>query len=163
LSKLYEIGERYRNLEALLEDENMDKEVIAEALGGVEEEFAQKALNVARFIKNLEANVKVLKEEKDRLTKREAAEKRKAEQLKEYLLWEMTTTNLDVIQDPILPISLRQCPPSVEIDPEAKIPKKYLIAQTPTVNKKELLEALKRGGKFKGVRLVDDRKYLKIG
>jgi hypothetical protein len=75
----------------------------------------------------------------------------------------MVSSNITKVEDPILPLSLRESPASVEIEPGAKIPKAYLISQEPKVDKRGILEALKNGEKFKGIRLVEDRKYLKIG
>ena len=54
--KLYEISERYQNLARLLEnEENMTEEaesLMVKALAEVEDEFADKARNIARFIQN---------------------------------------------------------------------------------------------------------------
>ena len=62
-----------------------------------------------------------------------------------------------------MPLAIRQSPPSVEVAPGAKVPEQYLIPQDPKVNKRALLEARKAGEEIPGVRLIDDRKYLKIG
>ena len=161
--KLYEISERYRNLAALLEDDTIDEGAVVAALAEVEGEFGDKAINVARFIQNLKAEQEAVKAEKDRLAKRETALKNKHERLKTYLEAQMLLSNIAKIDDPILPLALRQAPPSVEVEPGAKVPEQYIIPQDPKVNKRELLEALKAGEKIPGVRLIDDRKYLKIG
>ena len=163
MARLYEISERYKNLAALLEDETIDKDAVEEALNSIEGEFIDKALNVARYIKNLESDVKAIKEERDRLYKRETAYTEKCKWFKAYLEREMVSSNITKVEDPILPLSLRESPASVEIEPGAKIPKAYLISQEPKVDKRGILEALKNGEKFKGIRLVEDRKYLKIG
>ncbi len=163
MAKLYEISERYQNLANLLEDEMIDKKLVYEALKGVGDEFFDKALNVARFIKNLEADAKVIKEEKDRLYKLETAYKRKRDWLKDYLEREMKAANVMKINDPVMPITFRKCPPSVSIEEEEIIPNKYKITQAPKVDKQKILDALKQGQRVPGARLVDDRVYLKIG
>lgn len=52
MSKLYEISERYLNLEALLDraDENI-KEILLEGLCEIQEEFNEKVLNLVKYIK----------------------------------------------------------------------------------------------------------------
>lgn len=161
--KLYEISERYRNLAALLEDDTIDGGAVEAALAEVEGEFADKAINVARFIQNLKAEIDAVKAEKDRLAKREAVLKNKHERLKTYLETQMLLSNIAKIDDPILPLALRKAPPSVEVEPGAKVPEQYLIPQEPKIDKRGLLEALKSGEQIPGVRLVEGRKYLKIG
>lgn len=161
--KLYEISERYRNLAALLEDDTIDEGAVGAALAEVEGEFGDKAINVARFIQNIKAEIEAVKAEKDRLAKRETVLKNKHERLKTYLETQMLLSNIAKIDDPILPLALRQAPPSVEVEPGAKVPEQYLIPQEPKIDKRGLLEALKSGEQILGVRLVEGRKYLKIG
>ena len=163
MARLYEISERYKNLAALLEDETIDKDAVEEALNSIEGEFIDKALNVARYIKNLESDAEAIKKERDRLYKRETAYTEKCKWFKAYLKREMVSSNITKVEDPVLPLSLRKSPASVEIESGAKIPKAYLISQEPKVDKRGILEALKNGEKFKGIRLVEDRTYLKIG
>lgn len=165
--KLYEISERYQNLARLLEnEENMTEEaegLMVKALDEVEDEFADKARNIARFIQNLKAEEEAVVAEIDRLEKKKMAVRNKRKRLKGYVEQEMLLSGIDKITDPVLPLALRKAPPSVEVKPEAVIPEKYLIQQDPKVDKRGLLEALKAGEEIAGVRLVDDKKYLKIG
>lgn len=165
--KLYEISERYQSLARLLEnEENMTEEaegLIVKALAEVEDEFADKARNIARFIQNLKAEEDAIIVEIDRLEKKQMAVRNKRKRLKEYVEREMLLSGIDKITDPVLPLALRKAPPSVEVEPGAVIPEKYLIQQEPKVDKRGLLEALKAGEEIAGVRLVDDKKYLKIG
>ena len=161
--KLYEISERYRNLVELLEDESIDEEAVVAALEEVEGEFAEKALNIARILKNIEAQIMVLTSEMDRLAKLKKVFTNKHNRLKTYLEMQMLVSGIEKIADPVLPLALRIAPASVEVDPGAKVPEQYLIPQEPKIDKRGLLEALKAGEKIPGVRLIDDRKYLKIG
>lgn len=161
--KLYEISERYRNLVELLEDESIDEEAVVAALEEVEGEIADKALNIARILKNIDAQIMVIASEMDRLAKLKKVFTNKHKRLKTYLEMQMLVSGVEKIADPILPLALRQAPPSVEVEPGAKVPEQYIIPQDPKVNKRALLEALKAGEKIPGVRLIDDRKYLKIG
>jgi hypothetical protein len=99
----------------------------------------------------------------DRLAKLKKVFTNKHNRLKTYLEMQMLVSGIEKIADPVLPLALRKAPPSVEVEPGAKVPEQYIIPQDPKVNKRGLLEALKAGEKIPGVRLIDDRKYLKIG
>ena len=161
--KLYEISERYRNLVELLEDESIDEEAVVTALEEVEGEFADKALNIARILKNIDAQIMVLASEMDRLAKLKKVYTNKHNRLKTYLEMQMLVSGIEKIADPVLPLALRKAPASVEVAPGAKVPEQYLIPQEPKIDKRGLLEALKSGEQIPGVRLVEGRKYLKIG
>lgn len=52
MAKLYEITERYQNLELLLDnaDENI-KQVLLDGLNEIKEEFNEKALNLVKYTK----------------------------------------------------------------------------------------------------------------
>ena len=104
--KLYEISERYRNLVELLEDESIDEEAVVAALEEVEGEFADKALNIARILKNIDAQIMVLASEMDRLAKLKKVFTNKHNRLKTYLEMQMLVSGIEKIADPVLPPQL---------------------------------------------------------
>lgn len=87
--KLYELAVQFRELQDMLEDENVDVEVIQNTLEGIEFEFTEKVENIAKLIKGLEAEEKAIKEEEERLSKRRKALENKREWLKQYLMENM--------------------------------------------------------------------------
>ena len=96
--KLYEISERYRNLVELLEDESIDEEAVVAALEEVEGEFADKALNIARILKNIDAQIMVLASEMDRLAKLKKVFTNKHNRLKTYLEMQMLVSGVEKIE-----------------------------------------------------------------
>ena len=56
MANLYEITERYNNLLDLLDNEEITQDILNNALNEVQDEFNEKALNIVKFIKNLESD-----------------------------------------------------------------------------------------------------------
>lgn len=77
MANLYEITERYNNLLELLDNEEITEDVLSSALNDVQDEFNEKALNIVKFIKNLESDVNGLDAEEKRLKAKKMAYKNK--------------------------------------------------------------------------------------
>jgi hypothetical protein len=86
MAKLYEITQRYQNLELLLDngDENI-KQALLEGLNEIKEEFNEKALNLVKYIKNIDADIESFKNEEKRLSERRKILENQKESIKEYL------------------------------------------------------------------------------
>ena len=69
MAKLYDITQNYNNLLDLLDNAEIPKDMIDNALNEVGEEFELKAENIAKLIKNFESDVKSFKEEVDKAVK----------------------------------------------------------------------------------------------
>lgn len=69
MAKLYEISERYKNLDELLDDPDLEnvKGAIEQSLNKIDEEFDVKAENIAKLTKAKEVDSKGLDEEIKRL------------------------------------------------------------------------------------------------
>ena len=85
MANLYEITERYNNLLELLDNEETTQDILNSALNEVQDEFNEKALNIVKFIKNLESDVNGLDAEEKRLKAKKMAYKNKIAGLKKYL------------------------------------------------------------------------------
>lgn len=145
--KLYEISEVYASLA-----ENEELEDLKSYLDMVEDDFDDKALNIARLLKNIEADISVLKEEEKRLAgKRKSMESRR-DGLKAYLFDNMKVIGKSKISDGVFDIKIRKNPPSVDIYDESLIDDKYKI-YTPRIMKTDIKEALKAGEEVPGARL----------
>lgn len=86
MAKLYEITQRYQNLELLLDngDENI-KQALLEGLNEIKEEFNEKALNLVKYIKNIDADIESFKNEEKILSERRKILENQKESIKEYL------------------------------------------------------------------------------
>lgn len=143
---LYEIDN------AILECVDMETGEIVdtEKLAALQMERDQKIENIGCWIKNLNADAKALKEEKDNLAARQKAVENKAASLKEYLFRYLDGEKFKSAK---VAISYRKSD-SVNISPVAEIPEEFLKYAEPTPDKVGLKAALKAGEEFPGITLV---------
>lgn len=159
--KLYEISHNYLcALDALSELEDLPPEAIADTLEALQGEFEDKALNIARYVRNLEAEASAIEEARKRMDARARSATQQARRLKDYLKGELERTGLK-IQAPDLALRLQNNPPSVVVDDEASIPAAFKQTQTVTkVLKAELGKALKAGESIEGAHLERSKRLV---
>lgn len=150
MANLYEITERYNNLLELLDNEETTQDILNSALNEVQDEFNEKALNIVKFIKNLESDVNGLDAEEKRLKAKKMAYKNKIDGLKKYLENGLIVSGFKKLDLGVFNISIAKNPASVNILDEKLIPKEYLIEQAPKIDKKAILNDLKNNIDVKG-------------
>lgn len=150
-STLYNITEDVELFMQLMEEEP-DNEVIRDTLEGLNGELEIKAESYCKVIKEFEGKAAMLDAELTRLTTRKSTYVKNVDRLKRALLNAMQTTNNAKIKGELFTLSLRNNAPSLDEVPE-KLPRKYMIKQNPTVDRKLLLSDMKLGVKIKGVTL----------
>ena len=148
--KLYELTQNYLNLQELLENEEIPKEMITEALDNVGEELEAKAENIAKLIKTLEVDITGYKAEELRLSNKRKSLENRVKSLKEYLDNAMKVTGKIKFKGQLFSFSIQKNPPSVNVIDEKLIPEEYFIPQEPALDKKRLLSDLKSGIKVEG-------------
>lgn len=121
-----------------------------EALEDLQMERDQKIEGIGCWIKNLLADAKALKEEKDNLAARQKAAENKAASLKTFL---SRYLNGEKFKTAKVAISYRKSD-SVDITEGAVIPEEYLKYSEPTPDKIGLKAALKAGEEFPGISIV---------
>ncbi len=159
--KLYDLTTDYLEaLDALAEIEDLPPEVIADTLEGLAGPWEEKALNVARYVRNLEAEAAAIDEAKKRMDARGKSTANQAARLKAYLKAELERTGLKP-KAPDLALRLQNNPPSVTIDDTALIPDDYRRTETvTTLLKAEIGTALKAGEVIPGARLVRSQRLV---
>lgn len=153
---LYEISEEYRRAAETLSDLDLPEEVIADTLEGLAFPLEQKAVNVAAFIRNIEATADSIKQAEEGLAKRRKAIERRADSLKAYLQSNMQSVGISKIESPLFNLSIRDNPPAVVIDDASQIPADYLrepVIPPPTPDKKLIAQAIKDGFAVPGAHL----------
>ena len=152
--KLYELSEQFKNLEALLEREDLPKEDILKALEDVEGNINEKLEGMCKFIKSIESDVTGIETEEKRLSAMKSTKKNSITSIKEYMLQQMKGLKMENVKTPLFNIRLQLSNPSVNVLDEKKIPKKYFIRQAPILDKRTLLEDLKTDKKIKGCEIL---------
>ncbi|PUF85783.1 MULTISPECIES: siphovirus Gp157 family protein [unclassified Geobacillus] len=147
--KLYELTENYAKLLEMAEE--MDTDAIVDTLEALQEAIEDKAENIAKLIRNLEADVKVIRDEEKRLAERRQVIENKVERLKTYLQEQLEIAGIDKVKRPTITVAIQKNPPSVDIIDETLIPEDFFIPQPAKIDKKSILERLKNGEEVPGV------------
>ncbi|MGH8515081.1 MAG: siphovirus Gp157 family protein [Gammaproteobacteria bacterium] len=153
--RLYEIADTYlRALEDLADIEDLPEQAIADTLEGLQGEFEVKAINVAGYIRNIEAEASAVEEARKGMERRQRALTRHAERLREYIKTHMERTGLPKLRNHYLALRIQNNPPSVVVEDEDSIPAEYKRSETvTTLLRAEIGRALKAGEKVPGSRL----------
>ncbi len=155
---LYQLSNTY--LEALdcLTDpeEDLPIEAITDTLEGLGGELEDKAVNVAKFLRNMEATAKAIKDAEADMAKRRKSLENRVAWLKAYLKNNMEHTGITKIECPFFKIAIQNNPASVNILNEEKIPEEY---KTKVVNwkisKASIKDAIKAGVTIPGAELTN--------
>lgn len=152
---LYELSNAYQNILGMQEE--LDEETFIDTLSSIEEPLNDKVENIARFIKNLEAEAEMFKKESQRLSEKATTRTNKAKRLKEYLQDSLETVGKDKVKGELFTVAIQNNPPSVEVLDERKIELDYFEEQPAKLNKRAVLETLKNGIEMEGARLKQTR------
>ena len=155
---LYDLSTNYLQALDFLTDPEMDLPVetindTLEALGG---ELEDKAINVAKFLRNMEAMAEAIKNAEVDMAKRRKALENRVLWLKEYLKGSMEHTGIIKIECPYFKLSIQNNPPAVNIFDEDAIPvefKEQVI--TWKIDKPAIKEAIKNGEAVPGAILTN--------
>ena len=153
--KLYEIAERYKNLEELLGNPSIFCHMFLVSLDKVDGEFEEKAENIGKFIKLLDANSKAIDEEIKRLTKLKKSNDNQKNWLKNYLYNAMKLLDKLKLKTKFFNFWIQKNPISLKITDETKLPDTYKETEViTTINKEALKEDLKNGLVIEGAELA---------
>ena len=150
---LYEIEKQYQ--EILVIDES-DPDMLAakkQALDEINESLEIKADNIARFIRNLDADITALKAEEERLAEKRKTLQNKQAWLKEYLFNTLKALNLQSVKAGIFTVAIRKNPPSVAVKDQTLIPQEFFIVE-PKLDLRAIAEKLKAGEQVPGAELT---------
>lgn len=143
--KLYELTSGYLKLWDMVENEEVDLQMVEDTLQSVEGDIQDKAESMVKILKSVDANVKGLKDEEERLNKKRKSFENKYESIKKYLEYNLITMGIDKLQTSIATVSIANNPPSVDIFNEELVPDVYKIPQPAKIDRKSILEDLKLG------------------
>ena len=155
MASLFELAAEFRGIAEKLEESDLPPEVIRDTLDGCALDFEEKAVNVAAFIRNIEATADAIKAaEKQQAERRKALENRAAG-LREYLLYCMKSTNIAKVENPLFKLAIRKNPASVIIDGE--VPAEFMKLPEPPApvpDKAAIKAAIEAGQTVPGAHLA---------
>lgn len=146
---LYELSQNY----LAVQDMDLEPETLKDTLDSIEETIEDKAENIAKWIRNLEADKKAFEEEEKRFKDKKQAADNRIKSLKQYLEDNMRLIGKTKFKAGVFSFAIQNNPPSVEVFDEALIPKQFLITQPVKIDRAGIKELLKAGEEVPGAEL----------
>jgi hypothetical protein len=152
--KLYELTDHFLDVLDDLCEQDLLPDIIALQLEELAGAWEHKALNVARYIKNLEAEAAAVTEAGKRMDARAKTLNRQAANMREYLKHQIEITGMKPPHATDLTLRIQNNPPSVVIHDALRIPADYRRSEiVTTILKAEISTALKAGKTVTGAHL----------
>lgn len=159
MSSLYNLTQDAMMLQEMFENGEINYKVLQDTLDAMG--VTEKAENICKMIRNLEAKALAYKMEKDRLAKRQSECENGVARLKKTLLFHLTALDKSQMEAGLFKISKRSST-SVNITDESALDARFLEPQPPKVLRSEIAKALKEGlVDVKGAELVNSE-YVSI-
>lgn len=151
---LYDLTVEFMTIAQQLEEMEIDEQTMSDTLEGLSLPLEEKAENIIKYAKNIEAMAEARKKEAARLNELAAKDLKKAQSLLNYLDQNLKMLNKSKLTAGVFEIKYRKGSEVVEIDVD-KLPKEYYVPQEPKpMGKTELKKLLKDGQVIEGVTLV---------
>lgn len=154
MSTLYEINEQILRCVKdgdMVVDTETGEVIDAAALDSLQMARDEKLTNIGKWILDLKADAKAIREREISLAERRKAKENKAEQLMDYMNMILAGKKFECAD---FKASYRKSQ-AVEVTDAEKIPAPYLIIQEPKVDKAGIKKALKAGEEVPGAKLVE--------
>lgn len=157
---LFQINTEYSQiLHELYDDQGIVNESALAKLEQNELEMDKKAIAIASYVKNLEAEREAIKNAKQAMAEREKTNKKREDDLMGYLLNSMQARGMTNVKCPYFEIKLKKCPPSVNIINEDELPGEYKRTKTEVLpDKIKMLQEMKLGVIIPGASLQQNLK-----
>lgn len=163
---LYEVTGNVLHLQAMLESEDFDAEVLADTMEAVEGEYDYKIESYCKVIKNLEADMDALKAEAKRLSDRRKVLENNVDRLKAAMFESMKATGKTKIKGAIFTAAIQKnggkLPVIVAEDASTDNLPDQLVIVTEKPNLEAIRELLETGKVVEGFTLGERGESLRI-
>lgn len=156
MSSLYSLTTEFLQVANKLEEMELDKETIADTLESLQLPLEDKAENIIKYAKNIQAMADARKNESKRLAELAKADEKRAERILSYLDDSMKMMGKKKLTAGVFQVGYRRGLEVVEVDTE-RLPEEYWIlpeVKPQPIGKPELKKMIKEGKEIDGVRLV---------
>jgi hypothetical protein len=153
---LYQLSTQYvQALDVLTDpDAELPAEAVNDTLEALAGELEEKAVNVAKFLRNMEATAEAIKAAEVNMAKRRKTLESRVQWLKDYLKSNMEHSGMTEIECPYFRVTIQSNPPAIEIFDEDLVPAEF---KEPVVNwkvdKTAIRKALQAGQSVAGASL----------
>lgn len=161
---LFEIVGQLKEFDALTESEDIPAEVIRDTLEGLEGSFEAKAVNVAKFILELESRADAIAEVAKIQADRARRIQKRADAVRAYLLFNFQALDKKRLECADLVIRRQNNPAAVQVTDEKQVPVNYWFTPPPPppqLDKKAIKKALEDGAEIPGV-FLEQGEHLRI-
>ncbi len=160
---LYQLSGNYLQALDFLTDPEMDLpiEAINDTLEGLSGELEDKAINVAMFLKNMEATAEAIKNAEAEMARRRKALENRVQWFKDYLKGSMLQTGISKIECPYFKLSIQNNPAAVNIFDEDAIPLAFKEQVTSwKIDKAAIKNAINAGENVAGAMLTNGKRLV---
>ncbi len=156
--KLYELSQELKNWEERLEENGGEvSPAELDELSSIETSIEEKIINIVKLVKNNEANIYAIKEEKKRLDALQKTLERQNESLKSYMKQNMEVTGKTKIESSLFTVSIRRTTPKLLLDESLIMKQEKFLKTKVEISKTAIREALKEGEDVEGAILEEQR------
>ena len=152
MASLYEIAGMYRQVLDMEPESDDEFGAMMTALDELQGELTEKADNIVRYMRNLNAEAEALKAEETALYKKRKAVENKAERLKAYLAAQMTLCGLKELKAGLFKLRFQPTTPAISIIDESALPEKFWIVWR-EASKQAIKEAIRNGEEVPGIEI----------
>ena len=155
---LYDLSTNYLQALDFLTDPEMDLpiEAVNDTLEALAGELEDKAINVAKFLCNMEAIAEAIKAAEEAMAKRRKALENRVKWMKDYLKSNMEHTGISKIECPYFKLSVQNNPAAVNIIDEEAVPVQFKVQViTWKIDKPAIKVAIKKGEAVPGAILTN--------
>jgi hypothetical protein len=162
--RLFEISGQFKEVEALLDSDEVPHQVILDTLEGIQGAFEVKAVAVAQMVLALANRAQAVADASKRMGERADRIQKRADSLKAYLLMQMQIMQCERIESDELVVRRQANPASVYVMNEASVPAAYwrqAPAPPPELDKMLIKAALQNGEDVPGC-FVEKGEHVRI-
>ena len=145
---IYQISERYNNVLALLDDENVSQDDIATALAEVMDDVSSKGENGIVYFRKLQGTIDAAKAEKKKIDAYVKALEGRKKRLEGAYMKAMEMMKMKSIMTARGELKIKKNPPAVIIDDVVKIPTQYMRQKVEITPDKEAIKAALKSGEI---------------
>lgn len=159
MTALYEIANDF----AKLSNEDLDPELIADTIEGIEGQFSDKVEQLLAIIKNKNADAVALKAEAKKLTERAKAAESAVTRIKEYVASSMHTMDKKTVSAGVHTVTIRKPGMKLVVADASKLPVDMVDIETIFKPKSaDIKRAIKAGEKVEGATLEAGKESILI-
>lgn len=148
---LYELTGNFQQVQSMMDE---GAEGLEDTLESIELSIIDKLDNIGKVIRNKEAEIEAFKSEEKRLAEKRKTIENNIKNLKLYAESALKATGERKIKAGVFTFSIQKNPPSVVINNEKLIPKRFYVPVDPKLDKKTIKDLLKNGESVPGVELI---------